>query len=86
MFVTYEGRSSNGKRFRNTEILTIRDGKIVDAAVYFGWTIPHEAGEGKFLDPESRSFVCGDALCIEAETEIALIIGRPESVRLDRLP
>jgi ketosteroid isomerase-like protein len=50
VFVTYEGRSNGGKRFRNAEILTIRDGKIVEAEVYFGWTIPHEAPAGGFVD------------------------------------
>jgi ketosteroid isomerase-like protein len=54
VFVTYEGRSTSGKRFRNSEILTVHDGKIVDAEVYFGWAIPHEAAEGGFVDPEKR--------------------------------
>ncbi len=49
LFVTYEGRSNTGKRFRNTEILTVRNGKIAEAAVYFGWTIPHQAVEGSFI-------------------------------------
>jgi ketosteroid isomerase-like protein len=49
VFVTYEGRSNTGKRFRNTEVLTISYGKIVEAEVYFGWTIPHEATEGGFI-------------------------------------
>jgi ketosteroid isomerase-like protein len=52
VFVTYEGRSTSGKRFRNSEILTVRDGKIVEAEVYFGWTIPHEAPKGGYIDPE----------------------------------
>ena len=51
VFVTYEGRGTSGKRFRNTEILTVRNGKISDAEVYFGWTIPHEAAAGGFVDP-----------------------------------
>ncbi|HTJ01737.1 MAG TPA: nuclear transport factor 2 family protein [Methylovirgula sp.] len=51
VFVTYEGHSANGKGFRNTEILTIRGGKAVDAEVYFGWSIPHEAPEGGFISP-----------------------------------
>src|SRR5262245_7752007 len=37
VFVTYEGRNTDGHRFRNTEILTIRDRQIVDVEVYFGW-------------------------------------------------
>jgi ketosteroid isomerase-like protein len=49
VFVTYEGQWSGGKRFRNTEILTIRGGKIVEVEVYFGWSIPHEASVGGFV-------------------------------------
>jgi ketosteroid isomerase-like protein len=49
VFVTYDGRNTNGERFRNTEILTIRDGKIADAEVYFGWSIPHKAPKGGFV-------------------------------------
>src|SRR4029079_9856215 len=33
VFVTYEGRNTNGHRFRNTEIVTIRDEQIVDVEV-----------------------------------------------------
>ena len=54
VFVTYEGRTTEGKVFRNTEILTIRQGKIAEAEVYFGWTIPHEAPENGFLSTEKR--------------------------------
>ena len=46
MFVTYEGEAIGGKRFRNTEILTIRDSKITDVEVYFGWDVPHQAAKG----------------------------------------
>jgi ketosteroid isomerase-like protein len=45
-FVSYEATSTNGQRFRNTEILTVEDGKIIEAEVYFGWTLPHRAEEG----------------------------------------
>jgi ketosteroid isomerase-like protein len=51
VFVTYEGRNTNGHRFRNTEILTIRDNHIVDVEVYFGWSVPHAAPNGGFVDP-----------------------------------
>ena len=54
MFVTYEGRATGGRFFRNTEILTIRDGKIADVEVYFGWTIPHEAEPGGFLPAKQK--------------------------------
>jgi ketosteroid isomerase-like protein len=46
VFVTYEGRNKSGKRFRNSEILTIRDAKLIDVEVYFGWNVPHEAPVG----------------------------------------
>jgi ketosteroid isomerase-like protein len=49
VFVTYEGHSTKGNRFRNTEILTIRNRQIVDVEVYFGWSIPHKAEPGGFL-------------------------------------
>lgn len=49
VFVTYEGRSTGGHGFRNTEIVTVRDGRIVDVEVYFGWPIPHKAVSGGFL-------------------------------------
>ena len=48
--VTYEGHSTQGGRFRNTEVLTVRGGQIHDAEVYFGWSIPHEAKPGGFVD------------------------------------
>jgi ketosteroid isomerase-like protein len=49
VFVTYEGRM-DGKTFRNTEILTVRGEQIVEVEVYFGWSIPHKAQPGGFLD------------------------------------
>jgi len=50
VLVTYEGRNTDGHRFRNTEILTIRDQHIVDVEVYFCWSIPHKAPLGGFVD------------------------------------
>jgi len=50
IFVTYEGRAVTGREFRNTEILTFRDDQLVEVEVYFGWSIPHEAKEGGFID------------------------------------
>lgn len=56
VFVTYEGRNSDGGRFRNTEMVTVRDGKIVEVEVYFGWSIPHKAESGTHLpDTKERS-------------------------------
>ena len=51
VFVTYEGHRRGGRGFRNTEILTVRQGKIVEAEVYFGWSLPHEAPSGSFTTP-----------------------------------
>jgi ketosteroid isomerase-like protein len=48
VFVTYEGRRADGRRFRNTEIITVQGRKIIEAEVYFGWSIPHEAPVGNF--------------------------------------
>jgi ketosteroid isomerase-like protein len=39
VFVTYEASRTDGTRFRNTEVLTVRDGKIVEVEVYFGWDL-----------------------------------------------
>jgi ketosteroid isomerase-like protein len=37
--VTYEGTKDDGKRFRNTEVLTFEGDKIRKAEVYFGWDL-----------------------------------------------
>ena len=49
VFVTYEGRGKDGSAFRNTEIVTVRGGQIVEVEVYFGWDLPHKATPGGFL-------------------------------------
>ena len=54
VFVTYEGAWEGGSRFRNTEIMTMRDGRIVEVEVYFGWNIPHKAAPGGFVDPDEK--------------------------------
>lgn len=51
VFVTYEASGTGQRRFRNTELLTIRAGKIVDAEVYFGWSLPHDAPAGGSREP-----------------------------------
>src|SRR5690349_8622993 len=37
--VTYEAEKTDGKRFRNTEVLTFRGNRICRAEVYFGWNL-----------------------------------------------
>jgi uncharacterized protein (TIGR02246 family) len=54
VFVLYEGTTFDGHRFRNTERLTVRNGKLVEVEVYFGWSIPHEAKPGGFIDQASK--------------------------------
>jgi ketosteroid isomerase-like protein len=36
---TYEATRADGSRFRNTEIHTVRDGRIAEIEVYFGWDL-----------------------------------------------
>ena len=50
VFVTYECESAAGRGFRNTEVMTVRDGRIVEVEVYFGWSLPHDAPPGGFVD------------------------------------
>jgi ketosteroid isomerase-like protein len=52
VFVTYEGTNTDGHRFRNTEIVTIRGRQITEVEVYFGWSIPHEAQSGSSIAPK----------------------------------
>lgn len=47
-FIVYEMRA-NGKRFRNAEVYTARDGKLIETQVYFGWDLPHKAPPGEHV-------------------------------------
>jgi ketosteroid isomerase-like protein len=53
VFVTYEGRRTGGDRFRNTEILTVKHGKLTKAEVYFGWSLPHPAAPGSYVGSDA---------------------------------
>ena len=37
--VTYEMTKPNGEKGRNTEILRVKDNKIISVEVYFGWDV-----------------------------------------------
>jgi ketosteroid isomerase-like protein len=50
VFVIYELAWTTGRASRNTELFTLRNGKVVEVEVYFGWSIPHEAPEGGFVE------------------------------------
>ena len=39
VIVTYEAGKTDGKRFRNTEVLTFRGEQICRVEVYFGWDL-----------------------------------------------
>ena len=39
VLVTYEAAKTDGKRLRNTEVLTFRGDQICRAEVYFGWDL-----------------------------------------------
>jgi ketosteroid isomerase-like protein len=39
VIVTYESKKTDGRRFRNTEVLTFDGDKICRAEVYFGWDL-----------------------------------------------
>ena len=49
-FVVYEGETLKGKRFRNCEVHTVRDGRLVSTEVYFGWNVPHPLRRGTHAD------------------------------------
>lgn len=50
--VTYVGRNLDGSQFQNTEVLTIQDSQIIEVEVYFGWSLPHKAKPGEFVDAQ----------------------------------
>jgi hypothetical protein len=50
-FVVYEATTSDGKRFRNSEVFTVRGGKVISVEVYFGWNVPHGVQKGRHRDP-----------------------------------
>lgn len=50
VIVTYEAQTETGTSFRNTECLRIRDGKLAEVEVYFGWSLPHKAPLGGFIE------------------------------------
>ena len=52
-FIVYEAATS-AKRFRNCELHTVRDGKLVSVEVYFGWDLPHPAPLGGHVENEGQ--------------------------------
>lgn len=52
-WIAYESTMA-GKRFRNAELHRVRDGRIVETQVFFGWTLPHPAPPGGFIENEGQ--------------------------------
>lgn len=40
VFILYEYELKNGERYRNTEFITVRNGRIVQTQVFFGGRVP----------------------------------------------
>lgn len=53
-FIVYEGRTSTGKAFRNCEVHTVSNGRLVATEVYFGWDIPHKVPNGKHVENDGQ--------------------------------
>ena len=53
-FIVYEAYTSTGKHFRNSEVYTVRAGKLVATEVYFGWDIPHKAPLGTHVENQGQ--------------------------------
>jgi ketosteroid isomerase-like protein len=53
-FVVYQGHTRSGKTFRNSEVHTVRNGKLIATEVYFGWDLPHKAPQGGFIENEGQ--------------------------------
>jgi ketosteroid isomerase-like protein len=54
-FVIYEAQTTAGKRFRNTEVHTVRDGQLIATEVYFGWDLPHKAPPGGSVEEPPKA-------------------------------
>jgi len=50
VFIVYEAHTSGGKTFRNSEVYTVKDGKLIATEVYFGWNLPHAVAVGTHSD------------------------------------
>lgn len=45
VFVIYNATTTS-KKFRNTEVFTVKNNQIAEVEVYFGWDLPHPASLG----------------------------------------
>jgi hypothetical protein len=48
--VVYEAETTDKRGFRNSEVHTISDDKLVSTEVYFGWDLLHRAPDNGFIE------------------------------------
>ena len=53
-FIVYEAETADGKRFRNAELYSTRNGQLVEVEVYFGWSLPHPAAPDGFVENDGE--------------------------------
>jgi hypothetical protein len=53
-FIIYDAEIV-GKRLRNCEMHTARNGKLMSVEVYFGWDLPHPAAPGHFVENDGKT-------------------------------
>ncbi len=46
----FDAKTKDGRRLRNAGTNRVRDGKIVEAECYFGWSLPHPAAAGGYVE------------------------------------
>jgi ketosteroid isomerase-like protein len=46
----FEAGAGDGRRIRNVGLNRIRDGRIFEAEAYFGWSLPHPATSGGWVE------------------------------------
>jgi hypothetical protein len=49
-FIVYEAHTHTGHTFRNSEVHTIRNDKLIASEVYFGWDLPHTVARGEHVE------------------------------------
>jgi len=53
-FLVYEAETASGKRFRNSEVYTVRGARLLATEVYFGWDLPHPVPRGEHADHDDE--------------------------------
>ena len=53
-FLVCEAATSKGRRFRNAEVHTVRNGRLIETEVYFGWDLPHPVPSGLHRENEGQ--------------------------------